>query len=297
MPDANEYLDAYLAYLASDRGLSPHTVRAYSSDLGHFLDWAKRAHVDVLATSHRELRRYLAELDAARYARRTIARRLAAVRSFYRYLNERDIVTSDPAAVLATPRLERRLPRLVPPQSLSALLDAPDPQTPEGLRDRALLELLYATGARVSELCGLDLGDLDLERGQITVMGKGSKQRILPLYPYAITRLQDYLESGRPSLARRPGVDAVFVSIRGNRLSADAARTRFKVHLESAGAALSLSPHAMRHTFATHLLDSGADLRAVQELLGHVALSTTQIYTHVGRKRLQDVHRNAHPRA
>lgn len=297
MADAHAHLDAFLLHLANARGLSPHTVRAYASDLGQFLDWADRAGVDVLATTHRQLRRYLAELDAARYARRTVARRLAAVRTFYRYLVDTDVLEVDPAGVLATPKLERRLPKQVPAQSLQALLDAPDPATPDGLRDRAFLELLYATGARVSELCGLDLGDVDLSSAQVTMMGKGGKERIAPLYPHAVRRLQDYLRDGRPSLAKKPGVDAVFLSVRGNRLSADAARTRFKLHLESAGAALSLSPHAMRHTFATHLLEAGADLRAVQELLGHVALSTTQIYTHVGRQRLQEVHRDAHPRA
>jgi len=297
MNDPHVHVDAFLAHLANERGLSPHTVRAYATDLRQFLGWADRAGVDVFSAGHRQLRRYLAELDAARYARRTSARRLAAVRAFYRYLVETDVLQTDPAGVLATPKLERRLPKVVPEETLTALLDAPDPETPEGLRDRALLELLYASGARISELCGLDLADLDLAQGQVRVMGKGAKERILPLYPHAVRRLNDYLGRGRPALAKKPAQTALFLSVRGNRLSPDAARTRFKLHLESAGGALSLSPHALRHTFATHLLESGADLRAVQELLGHVALSTTQIYTHVGRKRLQDVHRDAHPRA
>jgi integrase/recombinase XerD len=190
-----------------------------------------------------------------------------------------------------------RLPKLVPTEALNALLDAPDTSTPVGVRDSAIIELLYATGARVSEISGLALGDIDIPQGQLTVMGKGSKERLVPMHPTAIAKLRLYLRDGRPALLKLVATDAVFLSSRGRPLSADAIRRLFKRYLAQTGSALSLSPHAMRHTFATHLVEAGADLRTVQELLGHVALSTTQIYTHLSMKRLQDVHRGAHPRA
>jgi len=243
------------------------------------------------------MRLYLAELDRAGYARRTVARRLSAVRSLFAYLVAEDITPSDPSSVLATPKVPSRLPRIVPTNELASLLDAPDPATASGLRDRAILEILYATGARVSEISGLRLCDLDLAQGQITVMGKGSKERLVPLHRVAVNRFTDYLTDGRPRLTTGTATDSVFLSTRGKPLSADAIRRIFKRWLSAAGIASSLSPHSMRHTFATHMVENGADLRTIQELLGHVALSTTQIYTHMSMKRLQDVHRNAHPRA
>ena len=190
-----------------------------------------------------------------------------------------------------------RLPRLVPSEAIDTILNAPDDQTAVGLRDSAILELLYASGARVSEVSGLTLGDLDLTQSQMTVMGKGSKERLIPLHRIAIAKLRRYLADSRPLLSLDTSPDRVFLSSRGLPLSADAIRRLFKRYLAQAGVATTLSPHAMRHTFATHLVEAGADLRTIQELLGHVALSSTQIYTHLSRKRLQDVHRNAHPRA
>ena len=295
--DAAALVERFLEHLTVERGLSPHTVRAYGADLGRFLEWCERGGVDPLGLGHRQMRGYLAELDRARYARRTIARRLSSIRSFYAFLHTEGIVTSDPSAVLATPKVPSRLPKVIPGDQVVLMLDAPDASTPAGLRDRAVLELLYATGARVSEISGLRLRDLDLAQGQITVMGKGGKERIIPLHRMAIATLRDYLQLGRPRLARSVPGEAVLLSARGAPFSADAIRRMFKRYLAQVGAASSLSPHAMRHTFATHLLDSGADLRTVQELLGHVALSTTQIYTHLSTQRLQDVHHSSHPRA
>ncbi len=294
--EARELVERFLRHLAVERGLSGHTLRAYSADLGRYLEWAARNELDPVRIGHRQLRGYLAELDRARYARTTIQRRLSAVRSFFAYLVAEGIVESDPSAVLVAPKLPKRLPRIVPQQELSALLDAPDPSTPVGLRDRAILELLYASGARVSEISALDRSGLDLAQGQVLLMGKGSKERVIPVHPYAVNRIRAYLSSGRPELAKSGSPDAVFLSARGNRMSTDAIRRVFKKHLATTEAALSLSPHALRHTFATHLLDGGADLRTVQELLGHVALSTTQIYTHVSTSRLKDVHGTTHPR-
>ncbi|MBE0416738.1 MAG: tyrosine recombinase XerC [Coriobacteriia bacterium] len=297
MTDAFPHLDAFLQYLSAERGLSEHTLRAYSSDLLRYFEWAERSNVDPLRLTHRALRRYLADLDRSGYARRTISRRLAALRTFMGYLSDEGIVTSDPSRVVSAPRTPRHLPDVVPQDVLRVLLDTPDPDTLVGIRDRAILEVLYASGIRVSELTGLTLNRLDLRFGLATVMGKGSKERVVPLHQFAIRRVRDYLEWARPKLVRGDDPGTVFLSTRGNPLSADAVRRLLKTHLATAGAATALSPHSLRHTFATHLLEGGADLRTVQELLGHVALSTTQIYTHVSMKRLQDVHRQAHPRA
>jgi integrase/recombinase XerD len=295
--EAAALVDRYIAHLDIERGLSRHTVRAYSADLARYLEWADRSGVDPIRLSHRQIRRYLAELDQAGYARRTVARRLAAVRSFFGYLVAEGLAPSDPSGVLSSPKVTRRLPRVVPDEALASLLDVPADPTPSNLRDAAILELLYATGMRVSELTGLGLGSLDLAQGQLTAFGKGSKERLLPLHRVATNRLRTYLLDGRPKLARPDSPDAVFLSTRGNALSPEAVRRIITNRLKQAGSAASVSPHALRHTFATHLVEQGADLRTVQELLGHIALSTTQIYTHVSMKRLQDVHRDAHPRA
>ena len=290
-------VDRFLGHLSIERRVSPNTVRAYSADLARYLEWAERANIDPIRLTHRQMRGYLAELDRAGYARRTITRRLSAVRSFFAYLLAEGLAPSDPSSVLASPKVAARLPKIVPTEAITAILESPDPATPVGLRDRAVLELLYATGARVSELSDLTLSGLDLAQGQVTVMGKGSKERVIPMHRRAVDVVRRYLADGRPRLAKPKSADFVFLSTRGRQLSSDAIRRLFKQALAAAGAAQSLSPHAMRHTFATHLVEAGADLRTVQELLGHVALSTTQIYTHLSVKRLQDVHRNAHPRA
>jgi integrase/recombinase XerD len=296
-PDSLILLDSFLTHLRVERGLSPHTVRAYSSDLQRYFEWAQRTGIDPVNLSHRELRRYLAELDRSRYARTTITRRLSSVRSFFAYMTAEGLADSDPSTILAAPKLPARLPRTVSTEELQSLLDAPLPDTPLGIRDRAILELLYACGLRVSELVSLTLSDLDLGTGQLVAMGKGSKQRLVPMYPVAMSRLKRYLLEARPQLSSSDSGDAVFLSRRGRPLSSDAVRDLFKRHLRAAGASSDVSPHVLRHTFASHMLEGGADLRTVQELLGHVALSTTQIYTHLSMKRLSDVHTRAHPRA
>ena len=294
-PDA--LVDRFLTHLSVERGASPNTVRAYSADLQRYLEWAHRSGIDPIVLNHRQMRRYLAELDRAGYARRTVARRLSAIRSMFAFLVAEGLAASDPSSVLLTPKIPSRLPRVVPTDVLDTLLAAPDETTPTGQRDGAILELLYASGARVSELSGLTMASLDLAQGQLTLMGKGSKERLVPIHRAAVARLRRYLAEGRPALVRPATGDEVFLSARGLPLSADAIRRLFKRYLGQAGGAHSLSPHAVRHTFATHLIERGADLRSVQELLGHVALSTTQIYTHLSMKRVQDVHRDAHPRA
>jgi integrase/recombinase XerD len=290
-------VDRFLTHMRVERALSPNTVRAYSGDLARFLEWADRSGEDPLRLPPTSMRRYLAEMDRARYSRRTIARRLSAVRSFYAYLRLTGVASVDPAAIVATPKLPSRLPKTVPVALLEALLDAPDPETPAGARDRAVLELLYATGARVGEVAGLSLGDVDLASGQVRVTGKGDKQRVLPIHQEAVRRMRAYIEIARPGFKPRAGEGAVFLNRSGTRLTAGGIRRLMKHHMDDIGGAAGLTPHALRHTFATHLLEAGADLRSVQELLGHIALSTTQIYTHLGMRRLRAVHRDSHPRA
>jgi integrase/recombinase XerD len=295
MDDPRAHLDDFLTYLTAMRGLSPHTRRAYAADLDAYLDWSERSGVDPLEPTHRQLRLYLGELNQAGYARTTVSRRLSTLRSFFDYLASEGVVDHDPSAVLSSPRVPSRLPRSLDSATVSALMEAPPKDTAVGLRDRAVLETLYATGARVSEISKLDLTDVDRASGTTRLMGKGSKERIVPIHPTAIDRIDRYIRDARPELSRRP-TEALFLSIRGNRLSADAIRRLLKTYARQIGADPEISPHALRHTFATDLLDSGADLRTVQELLGHVALSTTQFYTHVGGKRLKNVHRDSHPR-
>jgi len=295
-PAPDQLVDAYVTHLRVEVGASAHTLRAYSTDLGRYLEWCDRNSVAALQATHRQIRMYLAELDRARYARKTIARRLSSLRGWYGYLAENGIVSSDPTEILSAPKPEKRLPKTLAHDELEALLDAPDATSPAGIRDRALLELLYATGIRVSELSGMDVGDFDPAAHQVRVMGKGAKERIVPVHPAAEARLRAYLLDARPKHVKAP-TEALFLSSRGNRMSTDAIRRVFKQHLATASASSGLSPHTMRHTFATHMLEAGADLRTVQELLGHVALSTTQFYTHLSAKRLQEVHERAHPRS
>jgi len=296
-PTSEELVDGFIHHVRVERNLSARTVAAYASDLGAFLDWTRRQDLHILDADHRELRRYLADLDRAAYARRTIARRLAALRSLYRYLVVRGLATTSPAAALSTPKVPRHLPAVASADLVARLLAAPDPDTPTGLRDRAILELVYATGVRVSELTGLDCSDVDLAQGLVTVMGKGARERTVPMHPAAVRCVRDYLRSGRPRLGRSRVDDALFLNRLGTRLTSGGVRRMLDRYLSEIGSEADISPHDLRHTFATHLLDGGADLRTVQELLGHVALSTTQIYTHVSAKRLRDVHKGAHPRA
>lgn len=294
-------MDRFLDYLRGVRNLSPNTVRGYSADLAAYLSWARRRGVDPLCVTHRQLRAYLAELVSARYAPRTINRHLSSLRTLYAWLLKEGITSTDAAAALASRKTPRRLPKTMSDDDLELLIDSCAGEAPCDVRDRAVIELMYATGARISELSALDLGDVDPALGQVTLFGKGSKERIVPVYPAAVDRVEEYLATGRPRLlAKRRGAgptQALFLSVRGRRMSADALRRTFERRLADAGLVGEATPHTVRHTFATELLSGGADLKSVQELLGHQSLSTTQIYTHVSVARLKDAAERAHPRA
>lgn len=292
-------LDRFLDSLRVERGLSAHTVRAYSIDVTDFLRWTQRVTVDPLQVDHRSMRRYLAELDKARYARKTINRRLSAVKTFYRWLVDIGTLEYDPLSVVVGPKQSKSLPHKVGTEDMDKLLEVSDTGTVSGLRNQAILELLYACGARIAEVAALKVGDVNFDSQQVKVMGKGSKERIIPLHSLAIETLRLYLLNARPNLERKAKkpTNALFLSTRGNAMGADAMRKMFKASLREAGLDLSFSPHDMRHTFASDLVEEGADLRSVQEMLGHASLSTTQIYTHLSTGHLKDVHRSAHPRA
>ena len=296
MKDARRLADAFLDSLIHEQRYSEHTLRAYSTDLATYLDWVERGGYAPLAMTHRDFRRYLGDQDRASYARRTINRRLSAIRSFYAWLAEEGIVDSDTTALIRSPKIPKGLPLTVSRDEMHALLTETDISTPEGLRDRAIFELMYATGARISEISGLTLASFDPGEKTVRLFGKGQKERIVPLHDEAVRMVTEYLRVVRPTLMRPASGDALFLSSRGNPLSADAIRKRFKKALAEVGADSNLTPHALRHTFASDLLEGGADMRSVQELLGHESLSTTQVYTHVSIEHLKDTFNRAHPR-
>ena len=299
-------IEAFCIGFRAERNASENTLRAYRIDLSDYARWSSRAKIDPIHPTHKQLRRYLAELSAAQYARTTINRRLSALRTFFQWLNVTGRVSEDPASALSGPKKSKKLPHVIRPADMAALLSVHAPrdargrkleQTPPQMRDQAILEFLYACGARISEASGLELSNVDLDSAQVKVFGKGSKERIIPLHDMAVESMRSYLLVARPRL-EKPGKPSsyFFLSTRGAQMGTDAMRKMFKATCAQAGLSAEITPHDMRHTFATDLLSGGADLRCVQELLGHASLSTTQVYTHTTPGRLAEVHRLAHPR-
>ena len=290
-------LEGFLNYLAVERGLTERSLEAYRQDLIQYLEHLQAAGVRDPGKATRPL--VLAFLQAQRsrgYTDTTLARRLSAVRAWHRYLLLEGLSETDPSEDVQGPRCWRRLPRGLALEEVKALLEQPNPSRPLGLRDKAMLETLYATGLRVSELVGLRLQDLNLDVGYLVAYGKGGRQRVVPLGEVAAAWLQRYLREVRPRLCKGRPQEALFLTRWGEAMT----RQRFwgviKAYARSAGIAQPISPHTLRHAFATHLLERGADLRSVQALLGHADIGTTQIYTHVDRERLKQVHRQHHPR-
>jgi integrase/recombinase XerC len=289
---------AFHRHLAAGRGLSPHTVRAYVGDvrslLGHLV---KCGITDVAELDIAALRAWLATQHSAGQARASIARRAAAARAFTAFAHERGYLDNDPGTGLASPKTRRTLPEVLAVDEILAVLERPRAAAPVELRDDAIMELLYATGIRVSELCGLDIDDIDDSRRTIKVMGKGAKERVVPVGIPAMRAVDRWRQSGRPILATPISGPALFLGAKGGRLDPRTARRVVHMRIETVDAVPDIGPHGLRHTAATHLLEGGADLRSVQEMLGHASLSTTQIYTHISIERLVSAYRQAHPRA
>jgi integrase/recombinase XerD len=289
-----ELLEKFINYLAVEKGLARNTLASYERDLRKYLNFTKTKRPDeVLQT---DVISFLMELAKAGITPPSIARCLAALRGFHKYLVIDGFSSRDPTINLETPRGWKRLPATLSGADVEALLKQPDPATPIGIRDKAMLELLYATGLRVSELVGLKLNDVNLERGFLTVIGKGSKERAVPLGDMAAYFVQSYLDRGRGLLLNGRASDHMFISSKHRVITRQMFWERVKHYSRRAGIERVVSPHTLRHSFATHLLDNGADLRSVQAMLGHSDISTTQIYTHVSRERLKKIHEKYHPR-
>ncbi|MBI2906556.1 MAG: tyrosine recombinase XerC [Chloroflexi bacterium] len=291
-------LESYVKYLQTERSASRYTVRNYSHDVAVFREFLAREGVPSLEEVDRiVLRRYMAHLLETDVARASIARKLSALRSFFKYLVREKVIGGDPMKNTASPKLQKRLPTFLAVDEAKELVQAPDASTPLGQRDRAIIELLYAAGIRVSETVGLDTGALDLAKGELRVRGKGNKERIVLMGKPAGEALRWYLSRGRGELVGERDVPALFVNRFGNRLTQRSVELIIRKYGAQAGLQKKVFPHLLRHTFATHLLEGGADLRVVQELLGHVSLASTQIYTHVTPGHNRRAYLAAHPRA
>ena len=294
MPDKQTVIDQFLDALWLERGLSENTLSAYRSDLYSYSGWLAPASRDLLQSRPEDILAYLATLTGK--SSRTSARRLSSLRRFFQYLAREGRISHDPCARVAAPRIGRPLPKSLTEEEVESLLDAPDTATAVGQRDRAMLEVLYATGLRVSELVGLQLAQVNLRQGVLRVIGKGNKERLAPLGEEASDWVEKFIRQGRAELLQEPPVDVLFPSRRGRMMTRQTFWHAIKRHAVRAGISKTLSPHVVRHAFATHLLNHGADLRVVQMLLGHSDISTTQIYTHVARERLKNLHAEHHPR-
>jgi len=290
-----ELIKRFLNYLAVEKGLAKNTLEAYERDLRKYFHFMKAKSVDDI--SRTDVVSFQARLSAEGIATPSAARSLSAIRGFHKYLMLDGFAHMDPTVNIETPRGWKRLPKALSSADVDSLLNQPELSAPIGLRDKAMLELLYATGLRVSELVGLRIPDINLERGFLIVMGKGSKERAVPMGEIAITAIKQYLAGARQTLLNGKDSDLLFISSKRRGITRQMFWERIKFYTIKAGIEKSISPHTLRHSFATHLLERGADLRAIQELLGHVRLSTTQRYTHVDAAHLLAVYRKAHPRA
>lgn len=289
-------LRRFIDSLWLEEGLSDNTQKAYASDLAHFSDWLQDKNSSLVSAGSAEIELYLSQKFRAKASSRSTARLVSSLRKLYLYLKREGIVTEDPTQSLETPHIGKPLPKTLTEQDVSNLLDAPDTSETLGSRDRAMLEVLYATGLRVSELVGLRVDQVNLRQGVVRVTGKGSKDRLVPLGEEAEERLQIYLKDARQTLLKGRASYDLFVTDRGSGMTRQAFWYIIKRYALKAGIHKPISPHTLRHAFATHLLNHGADLRVVQLLLGHSDLSSTQIYTHVARERLKELHARCHPR-
>lgn len=292
------YVNQFINYLDVERGLAQNTLESYGRDLHQFEHYLQIGKMGMLKDTNRStIITYLSSLQSKGRAVSTISRNLAAIKSFYQYLVRERYLENDPAAKLESPKIEKKLPKVLTINEVEELLKQPSSLLPTGLRDKAMLELLYATGIRVSELISLNISDINLDMGYIKCYGKGAKERIVPLGSIAVKCVQDYLNKGRSKLIRTYEEAALFVNHHGNRLTRQGFWKIIKKYAHEAAIDKEITPHTLRHSFATHLLENGADLRSVQKMLGHADISTTQIYTHVTNNHLKEVYDKTHPRA
>ena len=292
-----DLIDGFIDYLTLECGLARNTQLAYRGDLERFAAYLEReGSPDPLAVTTTLVLGFLMQMKDRGYSPATIARRFAAVKMFYRFLALEGLVTRNVTSALDSPRLWRRLPSVLSPQEVESLLATPDASTPLGLRDKAIVEMLYATGARVTEVCSLDMDSIHYDYGYLRCMGKGSKERIVPVGSTALDLTRRYAVEVRPQLLRGRASAALFLSRTGRRLTRETIERQVKKYARLAGIDKHVTPHTLRHSFATHLLAAGADLRSLQEMLGHASIVATQVYTHVDKDRLKEVHRRYHPR-
>jgi len=293
-----EPLESFLAWLELERGLSQNTLQAYGRDLAQCVDFLAKAGLsDWNAVEAAHVSAWTASLSRADFARSSQARKLSALRMFAKHLVRENVRKDDVTELLGAPKLNRQLPDVLTREEVERLLDAPAQSTPHGLRDRAILELFYSSGLRVSELCGILLQSINLEDGYVRVYGKGAKERIAPIGSAAVKAVEDYITGGRPHFVKPRTGSELFLSQQGRAISRKMVWVMIKEHARRAGIKKPIKPHLLRHSFATHLLEGGADLRVIQEMLGHADISTTQIYTSVQSARLADEHALYHPRA
>ncbi len=301
----NKHIDIFIFYLKNEKNYSNNTIISYKNDLTHFFNFVKNYKLlkktNIKYINHEIMRKYIVYLKENKYSRRSISRKVSSARSFFKFIHKEGIINVNPTLNLITPKINKKLPYFLYSQEVNKLIEAPPNKTLFGIRDRAILEVLYGTGIRVGELINLNIRDIDFNEKIIRVFGKGSKERILPLGNPSIRAIQEYLENknlfNKNKFIKMNDKDALFLNRFGGRLTARSIRRIITKYMKMTGLNKKLSPHVLRHSFATHLLAGGADLRSVQELLGHKSLSTTQIYTHITKERLKTIYKKSHPRS
>ncbi len=308
MPNLKFYLDSFVEYLEKERGYSQHTLKAYEADLTKFFSFIESYYGETLKdwttvdkTSIRHFlgsefeKQYEKGSKTFSYTSRTVARRLASIKSFFKYLVKAEILKNNPANLVKTPKIQKKLPNFIDQKLMDDLMNSPDNSTKKGMRDRAILELFYSTGMRLGELVGLNISDVQMNKQIVRVKGKGDKERLIPFGNRSKFSIEEYLKSYGLSNKKLRKEEPLFVNTRGERLSASTVQRRIRLHIQQVSEGNRLGPHILRHSFATHLMDRGADLRAVKDLLGHSSLSSTQVYTHVQPEKLKKVYEQAHP--